>query len=159
MSTTHVVIPVSGMTCAACQARVQRAIQRVPGVQDAVVNLMMENATVDFDPTVTSPDAVVDAVRATGYGATLPSPEITAIEQQEALDVGQAEEFRALRNRAVVSGGAAAVAMLLSMPLMMAHQRMTGAVVVDPLMRWVNTAAAPTLQWIHDYRSEEHTSE
>src|ERR1043165_5945834 len=146
MSSTHVVIPVSGMTCAACQARVQRAIERVPGVHDAVVNLLMENATVDFDPAATSPDVMVDAIRATGYGAELPSPEVNAIEQQEALDAAQAEEFRALRNRAVISGGAAVVAMVLSMPLMMAHQHTTGVAAIDPLMRWVNTALSPALE-------------
>ena len=39
-------IPVTGMTCAACQARVQRALQQQPGVADATVYLMMNNATV-----------------------------------------------------------------------------------------------------------------
>ena len=48
-------IPVSGMTCAACSSRVQRALEKQPGVADANVNLMMKTATVHFDP------AVVDA--------------------------------------------------------------------------------------------------
>ena len=48
-------IPVSGMTCAACQARVQRSLAKQPGVQDAVVNLMMRTATVTYDPDETSP--------------------------------------------------------------------------------------------------------
>ena len=47
--TERVRIPVSGMTCAACQARVQRALQKSPGVADASVNLMMNSATVTFD--------------------------------------------------------------------------------------------------------------
>ena len=42
-------VPVSGMTCAACQARVQRTLQRAPGVSDASVNLMMHDATIRFD--------------------------------------------------------------------------------------------------------------
>ena len=68
-------IPVSGMTCAACQARVQRALQKAPGVADASVNLMMNSAAVTFDPTISSPNALVDAIRATGYGAELASPD------------------------------------------------------------------------------------
>ena len=44
-------IPVSGMTCAACQARVQRALEKTPGVSDASVNLMTNSASVAFDPT------------------------------------------------------------------------------------------------------------
>ena len=45
-----ITIPVEGMTCAACQARVQKALQRQPGVLDASVNLMMNNAAVTYDP-------------------------------------------------------------------------------------------------------------
>ena len=47
-------IPVTGMTCAACQSRVQRTLQQQPGVSDATVNLMMGNATVDVRPATRS---------------------------------------------------------------------------------------------------------
>ena len=72
------VIPVTGMTCAACHGRVQRTLSRTPGVDDAAVNLMMGNATVAYDPAATSPDALVETIRQTGYGAELPAPERTA---------------------------------------------------------------------------------
>ena len=65
-------IPVSGMTCAACSARVQRTLEKTPGVSTATVNLITGSATVDFDPVTTSPERLVDAIRATGYGAELP---------------------------------------------------------------------------------------
>ena len=71
-------IPVTGMTCAACQSRVQRTLQKQPGVTDASVNLMMQNATVTFDPQSISPTALVDAIRDSGYGAELASPDQTA---------------------------------------------------------------------------------
>ena len=71
-------IPVSGMTCAACQARVQKALERTPGVVGASVNLMMKSASVTYDPAVASPDALVDAIRDTGYGAELASVDQTA---------------------------------------------------------------------------------
>jgi P-type Cu+ transporter len=67
-----VVIPVSGMTCAACQSRVQRTLNKTPGVVDASVNLMMGSATVAFDPSATTPRALVETIRSTGYGAELP---------------------------------------------------------------------------------------
>jgi copper chaperone CopZ len=44
-----VTIPVGGMTCAACQASVQRALSRQPGVREVSVNLMLKNAAVVFD--------------------------------------------------------------------------------------------------------------
>src|SRR5678815_4631369 len=90
-------IPVSGMTCAACQARVQRSLAKQPGVSDAVVNLMMRTATVTYDPDETTPDALVDTIRATGYGAELASPEQTAFEEQTDRDRAQVEEFKDLR--------------------------------------------------------------
>src|SRR3712207_664919 len=84
-------IPVSGMTCAACQARVQRRLQKEPGVADASVNLMMKSAAVTFDPAVVSPERLVEAIRETGYGAELASPDQTAFEEQEARDqIGRA---------------------------------------------------------------------
>jgi Cu+-exporting ATPase len=71
-------IPVSGMTCAACSARVQRTLERREGVSAASVNLMTGAATVTYDPGATTPDALVDAIRATGYGAELPRPDASA---------------------------------------------------------------------------------
>jgi len=113
-------IPVSGMTCAACQARVQRSLVKQPGVSDAVVNLMMRTATVTFDPTETNPSALVDTIRATGYGAELASPEQTAFEEQEARDTAQREEFEDLRRKAIVSAVIGAIAMAVSMTNMSA---------------------------------------
>ena len=67
-------IPVTGMTCAACSGRVQRTLERTEGVASANVNLMTGAATVAYDPEVTSPERLVDAIRGTGYGAELPGP-------------------------------------------------------------------------------------
>ena len=137
-------IPVSGMTCAACQARVQRALQKEGGVADASVNLMMHAATVTYDPAATSPARLVEAIRATGYGAELAAPDQTAFEEQEARDRAQEEEFRVLRAKAVVSGIAGAVAMVVSMPLMGGMS--AGAHVhraTDPFMRWAMTTLDP----------------
>src|SRR6185312_8828332 len=117
-SNESVRIPVSGMTCAACSSRVQRALQKQPGVADANVNLMMKTATVRFDPEVVTPERLVDAIKETGYGAELASPDQTAFEEQEARDRAAAEEFRELRTKAIVSGVVGAIAMIVSMPLM-----------------------------------------
>jgi len=69
---TTVTFPVSGMTCAACSSRIQRALEREQGVENAHVNLLLENATVEYDPASTSPARLLAAVRRTGYGADLP---------------------------------------------------------------------------------------
>jgi Cu+-exporting ATPase len=120
LTTSKTVIPVTGMTCAACEVRVQRTLQQQPGVAGASVNLMMGNATITFDPRATAPETLVSAIRATGYGAELPRAGRTAFEEQEAKDEATAEEFRVLRRKAIASGVIGALAMAL-MPLM--HQR------------------------------------
>ncbi len=114
----RVVIPVSGMTCAACQSRVQRTLVKTPGVRDATVNLMMGNATVTYDPSATAPDTLVETIRGTGYGAELPVTGRSAFEEQAARDAVQQEEFATLRRKAIVSGVAGAVAMFVPMLVM-----------------------------------------
>ena len=140
-----VTIPVSGMTCAACSGRVQRALEKEAGVEAAGVNLMLRSATVEFDPAVTSPERLVDAIRATGYGAELAAPGRSAFEEQEAQDRAQEEEFRELRLKAAASFAAAVVAMLFSMPLMAGGGHGHGAT-VDPFMRWTMGWLSPVLE-------------
>jgi len=133
-------IPVSGMTCAACQARVQRVLERTPGVEKAVVSLMTNTATVRFDPDVIDAPALVDRIRKTGYGADLPVDERGAVEEQQSQDKARLEEARDLRRKALVSLVAGAVAMIVSMPLMAANAH-HGLGSADPVMRW-------TMQWL-----------
>ena len=114
-ATGKVVIPVTGMTCAACQSRVQRTLNKTAGVHDATVNLMMGSATVSYDPSVVQPDALVDTIRGTGYGAELPVPDRNAFEEQAARDDAQTAEFADLRLKAIVSGVVGGIAMLVSM--------------------------------------------
>jgi copper chaperone CopZ len=66
-----ITLAVTGMSCGGCVGSVQRALQSQPGVASAAVSLALKNATVEFDPATTSPDALVEAVRATGYAAAL----------------------------------------------------------------------------------------
>ncbi len=139
-------IPVSGMTCAACSARIQRALEQEPGVEAASVNLMLKNAAVGYDPAATSPERLVEAIRRTGYGAELSAAGQTALEEQEARDRAQDEEFRDLRLKAVASGIAGLVAMVLSMPLMMGGAHGAPGVVADPFMRWAMKSVSPPLE-------------
>jgi Cu+-exporting ATPase len=140
-------IPVSGMTCAACQARVQRSLSRQPGVSDASVNLMTRTATVTYDPSTSSPTRLVDAIRATGYGAELPVDQ-SALEAQEAQDRAYADEYHELKRKAIVSLTAGIVAMIVSFPLMapMSHGATAGT--SDPFMRWVSSSLSPTVERI-----------
>lgn len=135
---TKVTIPVSGMTCAACQARVQKALQSTPGVTKANVNLMTNEATVTFDTAVTSAPTLVSAIEQTGYGATLPTPTAAEFESETEREREQRREFRLLLTKALVSLFFGIIAMVISMPLMGGaggHDHANP----DPLVRWAMT--------------------
>jgi Cu+-exporting ATPase len=60
-------LPVTGMTCAACAANIERALKKLPGIDEAGVNYATNRATVTFDPAVLSVPAIVEAIRDVGY--------------------------------------------------------------------------------------------
>ncbi len=128
--------PVTGMTCAACAARIQRALEREPGVGEATVNLLLENATVDFDPEATGPERLIAAVRRTGYDAAMPVSPATVVETQAAQERDDERERVVLRRKAGVSLALGALAMILSLPLM------SGA---DPMAGWVSRHLTATV--------------
>ena len=68
---------VSGMTCAACQAHVDRAVSKLDGVESVAVNLLAGSMLVDYDPAQVSPDDICTAVDRAGYSA---SPVSTGID-------------------------------------------------------------------------------
>ena len=61
---------VGGMTCAACQAHVDRAVSKLDGVQSVAVNLLAGSMLVDYDPTQVTPDNICTAVDRAGYSAS-----------------------------------------------------------------------------------------
>jgi Cu+-exporting ATPase len=110
--------PVTGMTCAACQARVQRALSAEPGVIDASVNLVTRSAAVRYDPAAVTPQDLIEAVRATGYDADLPAAEESPLSPDTAREETEVREARSLAVKAIGSVLAGALALLLSMLLM-----------------------------------------
>ncbi|HET7478679.1 MAG TPA: heavy metal translocating P-type ATPase [Rubrobacteraceae bacterium] len=62
-------IPVTGMSCAACANRVERALSKTGGVSNASVNFATEKASVEYDPDAVRPEALISAVEDAGYGA------------------------------------------------------------------------------------------
>ncbi|HEX9129258.1 MAG TPA: heavy metal translocating P-type ATPase [Gemmatimonadaceae bacterium] len=105
----------TGMTCAACQARVQRALSAEPGVIDASVNLVTRSAAVRYDPAAVTPQDLIAAVRATGYDAELPSVERSPLSADTVGEEAEIREARALAVKATVSVLAGALTLLFSM--------------------------------------------
>ena len=107
--TETVHIHIGGMSCAACQAHVQKALEQSPGVKKAAVNLMTGEATVAFDPGTTQPAALVSAILDTGYEADIPADGAPMLHDHD--DGG-------LAVKAIVTLALGAIAMFLSMRAM-----------------------------------------
>ena len=158
-ATQTVTLPVEGMTCAACQATVQRTLSKQPGVTRAAVNLMMNEATVHFDPAATDPTQLVAAINDTGYVSRLPVAADATSSADDERERQQRHEHETLRSKSLVSLGLGAVAMLASMPLMGGPSTALGASAAhaehsgDPLLRWTMTAIDPpvraALPWLY----------
>ncbi|MDE1162570.1 MAG: heavy metal translocating P-type ATPase [Acidobacteriaceae bacterium] len=121
---------IEGMSCAACQSHVQRALASVEGVQSANVNLMTNTADVATAGEVPT-EALLRAVKQAGYQAVLPNAAPSTAKA--------ARHTLPLRTRALLTLLIGLLAMALSMPLMM-----TGAT-ADPLLRWLTLHLMPAM--------------
>ena len=107
---------VTGMSCAACSARVEKAVSHVPGVTSCSVSLLTNSMGVEGNA---NPQAVISAVQAAGYGASLKgaAQESPGIAQQE--DALADHETPVLKHRLIASLGFLIVLMYFSMGHMM----------------------------------------
>ena len=76
--------PVLGMSCASCSARVEKTLNHQSGVKKAVVNYASATATVEYDPTSCSSEALQQAVQAAGYDLLINQDGNTLEEAEEA---------------------------------------------------------------------------
>jgi Cu+-exporting ATPase len=124
--TAEVILPVTGMTCASCVRRIEKALGKVEGVNEANVNLATERAHVTYDPRVASPEALKAAVEKVGYGVrdfpvapasqenNAPAPPQT--DDQQELD--RQRELDDLKRKWTISLGAGVLMMaLMYLPL------------------------------------------
>ncbi len=63
----QIILPIKGMTCANCVATIERNVKKVEGVEDSIVNLSTEKATIGYDPTRTNLAAIVARIQRAGY--------------------------------------------------------------------------------------------
>ncbi|MDT0136992.1 heavy metal translocating P-type ATPase [Acidovorax sp. PRC11] len=91
VSTAHLNLPILGMTCASCVARVEKALKAVPGVQDVTVNIATERAAVVATPSVTLP-ILAGAVQKAGYEVAQETVELSIKGMTCASCVGRVEK-------------------------------------------------------------------
>ncbi|MBM4107973.1 MAG: copper-translocating P-type ATPase [Phycisphaerae bacterium] len=138
-------MPIEGMTCASCAARVEKQLAKAPGVSAASVNFATRLATVTYHPGATCPDHLARAVDDAGYKARLPKPPTAhghaGHDHAEHVEMGEAQRRDLVRR--VIVGAALSVPVLA---IAMSHGRveaLTGAwtnwvqlVLTTPVMFW-----------------------
>lgn len=103
--------PVTGMGCASCVARVQKAISEVKGVSCCNVSLASNSAQVEFDPAVTNPEQLSKAVSDAGYGLIVGDEE----DAEEEADRLQEDYYKSLKRDMLLAAILALLVMLLGM--------------------------------------------
>ncbi len=107
MTATDVEFDIGGMTCASCATRIERKLNKLPGVE-ASVNYATEKARVRAD--AVDVQQLIATVEAAGYSATLPAPP-----QEEPAEPREVDELGGLRRRLIISAALALPVALLSM--------------------------------------------
>ena len=136
---TVIEIAVGGMTCAACAARIEKQLNKLPGVE-AVVNLAAERAHVRYQPGLLSTETILATVVKTGFVATVSTADTRAAEKARKLAAYRTELRRFW------------IAAVLALPLVGQMLFMFGAgadVHADILPRWLQLSLATPVQfWI-----------
>ena len=94
---------VTGMTCSACSAHVEKSVRKVEGVNQVTVNLLSNSMVVEYDPDKTDDGAIVAAVKAGGYGAALQEQDRPKGNVRKSANDTAKEELRSMKKRLVVS--------------------------------------------------------
>ncbi|ART20378.1 heavy metal translocating P-type ATPase [Corynebacterium striatum] len=112
----HLDLGVSGMTCTSCSSRVERKLNKVDGVE-ATVNFATESASIEYDPSTSTPDSLIEVVRGAGYDAFAMTEEQESDSEETAnpVDEARTQEAKDLLRRTIVSAAISTPIMVVSM--------------------------------------------
>ena len=145
---SHLALDISGMTCAACSARVAKALSRIDGVADAEVNLALERANIELSGEVT-PEKLIEAVEKAGYGATLRSNDEARQREADAeREAARLAEERQTLIRFAVSALLSLALVIGTLPMMLG----TGHAYIDPWTQAVLGAGVMIVSGTRFYR-------
>lgn len=123
---------ITGMSCAACSARVQKAVEKLDGITECSVNLLTNSMAVEG---TASPDEIIDAVTKAGYGASVKGsgPEVSAKAQEDAKEAAQEKETKKILVRLISSIIVLVALMYVTMGHMMAGFPMPAFFMENPI--------------------------
>ena len=134
-------LPIEGMTCAACAARIERQLNKLPGVS-AAVNFASERAHVEFDAAAANEARLVDTIVKAGFTVPQVDPAVTLMEARAAEKARKEAAYRAELKRFWIS-------VVLTLPLVAQMGAMVSGGHEDWLPRWLQLLLATPVQfWI-----------
>ena len=78
---------ITGMSCSACSAHIEKAVKDADGIKTVSVNLLRNNMAVEFDETTITPNEIIGIVASAGYGASLPENKETKTKTDDELSL------------------------------------------------------------------------
>ncbi|CAG7622724.1 Copper-exporting P-type ATPase [Paenibacillus solanacearum] len=140
MEIDPLILDITGMTCAACSARIEKVVGRMDGVEEVGVNLALHRARIVYDGSKVEPAQIEDKIRGLGYGVL--KKEMRAASREDA----RAQEAGALKVRLLWSA-------LLTLPFLWAmagHHAVTSFIWVPELLvnPWFQLALATPVQFV-----------
>lgn len=104
MATQKQKYDITGMTCSACATHIEKAVNKLPGVQKAEVNLLANSMQAEYNDDVT-PQEIVDAIEKAGYGATpvLPKGAAAGVASVANKQTPMEKEIKSMKHRLIVS--------------------------------------------------------
>ncbi len=106
---------VTGMSCSACSAHVEKAVSKVPGVDSVQVNLLQNSMVVEYADGAVDAGTIISAVTEAGYGASVMGDKKEKAKEENELQKKTADEARRMKHRLGWSIGFLAVLMYVSM--------------------------------------------
>ena len=94
-------LKISGMTCAACSARIEKVLSKTDGLEHVSVNLATEKAALEYDPAKVSPQDIIDKIIKTGYGAEVILKNIITDEDKAKKEKAAADLWNRFRISAI----------------------------------------------------------
>ena len=133
-NTIQKTFPVMGMSCAACAARVDKALNHHPGVRHAAVNYAAATATVEYDSDCCDEASLQQAVQAAGYDLLIHTDEHTADEVEQA----HRQKYQALKFRATWAIVLSLPIIVISMVFMdMPYAGLVTGILATPVVFWL----------------------
>ena len=94
---------ITGMTCSSCSSHVEKAVNKLEGIQTANVNLLSNNMVAEFDEDIITSDEIIKAIVSAGYGASIADDTDTKKENKKEEKIDNNNIIKSMKNRLITS--------------------------------------------------------